>query len=74
MTVLPQGILVVGNTAELDNEDKIRSFELFRQNLHNPEIITYDELLARAKFVVKYDECVKEILPSYSFDISDLPF
>lgn len=74
VTVLPQGILVIGNTAELDNEDKIRSFELFRQNLHNPEIITYDELLARAKFVVKYDDCVKEILPSYSFDISDLPF
>ena len=53
--VLPKGILVIGNTSELDNEDKIRSFELFRRNLHNPEIITYDELLARAKFAVRYD-------------------
>lgn len=74
VTVLPQGILVIGNTSELDNEDKIRSFELFRRNLQNPEIITYDELLARAKFVVKYDECIEEIAPEYTFDIEDLPF
>ena len=74
VTVLPKGILVIGNTSELDNEDKIRSFELFRRNLHNPEIITYDELLARAKFVVKYDECIEEIVSEYSFDIDDLPF
>lgn len=73
-TVLPQGILVIGNTSELDNKDKMRSFELFRRNLQNPEIITYDELLARAKFVVKYDEYIKDVSPSYSFDINDLPF
>ena len=69
-----QGILVIGNTSELDNEDKMRSFELFRRNLQNPEIITYDELLARTKFVVKYDEYIKDVSPSYSFDINDLPF
>lgn len=74
VTVLPQGILVIGNTSELDNEDKMRSFELFRRNLYNPEIITYDELLARAKFVVKYDEYIKDVSPSYSFNINDLPF
>ncbi len=71
MTVLPQGILVVGNTSELDNEDKIRSFELYRRNLRNPEIITYDELFARAKFVAKYDEYkgFDQIEPEDSFDI-----
>ena len=74
VTVLPKGILVIGNTAELDSEDKIRSFELFRRNLHNPEIITYDELFARAKFVAKYDECSKELPSKYSFNIDDLPF
>lgn len=72
--VLPKGILVIGNTSELDSEDKIRSFELFRRNLYNPEIITYDELLARAKFVVKYDDCIEDIAPEYSLDIEDLPF
>ncbi len=76
VTVLPQGILVVGNTSELDNEDKIRSFELYRRNLRNPEIITYDELFARAKFVAKYDEYkgFDQIEPEDSFDIDDLPF
>ena len=72
--VLPKGILVIGNTSELDSEDKIRSFELFRRNLYNPEIIAYDELLARAKFVVKYDDCIENIAPEYSLDINDLPF
>ncbi|MBQ3186743.1 MAG: DUF4263 domain-containing protein [Alistipes sp.] len=72
--VLPKGILVIGNTSELDNEDKIRSFELFRRNLNNPEIITYDELLARARYAVKYDDSIKEVPSEYIFDINDLPF
>ena len=38
------------------NEDKFSSFELFRQNQTNPEIITFDELYERAKFIVKNDE------------------
>src|SRR5262249_29432459 len=40
----PRGILVVGNLETLDNSDKRATFELFRQNLHNPEVITFDEL------------------------------
>ena len=64
----------IDTTSELDSEDKIRSFELFRRNLHNPEIITYDEFLARAKFAVKYDDCIEEIAPEHSFDINDLPY
>lgn len=31
---------------------KRASFEMFRRNLHNPEILTFDELLARAEFIV----------------------
>ncbi len=46
----PKGILVVGSLAQLGNDmDKISSFELFRRNLHNPEVITYDELFRRAE-------------------------
>lgn len=52
-TANPKGIIVIGNTCELDNVDKRRSFELFRRNLHNVEIITYDELLARARYILK---------------------
>jgi hypothetical protein len=52
LTVSPKGILVIGDTSELDNKDKRISFELFRRSLHNIDIITYDELLERAKFIV----------------------
>ncbi len=52
-TYEPKGILVIGKTSELvDNTNKRATFELFRRNLHNPEIITFDELLARAKYLV----------------------
>jgi hypothetical protein len=52
-TYEPRGILVIGNLKELDNQNKRATFELFRRNLHNPEIITYDELLERARFTVR---------------------
>lgn len=53
ITVQPKGYIVIGNTLELDTKDKKRSFELFRRNLNNPEIITYDELLARARYILQ---------------------
>lgn len=53
----PRSFLVVGNlgefqTAEGTNKDKFRSFELFRRSLRWPEVMTFDELYARAKFIV----------------------
>lgn len=36
--------------------DKMRSFELFRRNLYEPEGITFDELLARAEWHVEQAE------------------
>jgi hypothetical protein len=68
-TVEPKGILVIGNTFEFQNhESKLCCFEIFRRNLHNPEILTFDELYERAKFIVKnQDQQVDE-----QFD--DLPF
>jgi len=38
------------------NVAKYRSFELYRRNLYEPEIITYDELLARAEWHVEMAE------------------
>lgn len=50
----PRSILVVGNTYELrGNSDKRRTFETFRQNLLQPEILTYDELLFRTEHMVE---------------------
>lgn len=54
----PRAYLVIGSTKEFINENsggknkkKIRSFELFRSNIVTPEIITYDELLVKARWL-----------------------
>lgn len=51
-TISPKGIVVIGMTTQLTNFDMKNSFERFRNALHNPEIITFDELFERAKFIV----------------------
>ncbi len=52
VTVQPRGLLVVGNLSSLGSPDQVRAFERFRRNVVNPEIITFDELLERARFVL----------------------
>jgi hypothetical protein len=55
-TLQPKGILIVGNTSQLLRDAKMRTtFELLRRELRNPEILTFDELLERAKFLVAID-------------------
>lgn len=49
----PKGILVIGHTKQLDSYEKRKAFELYRRNIHNPEIITFDELFERAKYIVE---------------------
>lgn len=51
-TIAPKGIVVIGKTDSLDSLDKKNSFERFRRELRNPEILTYDELYERAKYIV----------------------
>ena len=56
-----KSFLVIGSLNEFltdtgVNEDKLRSFELFRKNIISPEIITFDELYERARFIVEYNE------------------
>ena len=53
----PKAYLVVGSLSEFVgahgvNEEQYRSFELFRGNMISPEIITFDELYERAKYIV----------------------
>lgn len=58
----PKSYVVIGNLSEFVsknhtvNESKYSSFELFRRNVTNPEIITFDELYERAKFIVRHSE------------------
>jgi hypothetical protein len=53
-----KAILIIGSWAELNghegvNSIKRKTFELFRRDSRNIDIITYDELYERAKFIVK---------------------
>lgn len=57
----PKSYLVIGSMNEFVsengiNKDKLRSFELLRKNTVNPEIITFDELYERAKFIVQHNQ------------------
>ena len=55
----PRSYLIVGSLDQLTGDgggpipDKVRSFELFRRSLHEPEVITFDELVARADWQVE---------------------
>ena len=83
-TAKPKGILVIGDTSELDCSDKKRSFELFRKGLNQIDIITYDELLKRAQLIVgngeEYDstkgyvKTAKDNQTLIDSDFCDLPF
>lgn len=57
----PKSYLVIGSLTEFVsengvNKDKLRSFELLRRNTLNPEIITFDELYERAKFIAHHNQ------------------
>lgn len=57
-TVRPRGVVVIGRLAEFveehgTNYERLASFELYRNTLAGLEIITFDELLARARFIVE---------------------
>ncbi len=55
--VEPRSFLIIGSLAQFQaehgiNEPKFRSFEMYRRNTRRPEILTFDELLERALFIV----------------------
>jgi hypothetical protein len=60
--VRPRSFLIVGDLGQFRGEQgrinaaKYRSFELFRRHLTEPEVITFDELLARAEWHVRLSD------------------
>lgn len=64
--VRPRSYLVIGHLGQLKgmgggvHREKFQSFELYRRNLYEPEIVTFDELLARAEWLVEVAEAEKE--------------
>ena len=57
----PKSYIVIGSLKEFStktgiSEQKYSSFEIFRNNMVSPEILTFDELYERAKCIVKHSE------------------
>lgn len=57
-TTKPRQVLVVGSLDEFGvgstiNPEKLTSFELYRNSIQDVEIITFDELYQRARFIVR---------------------
>lgn len=80
-TVMPKGILVIGQTEQLKgNIEGRNTFERFRRSLSNPEVITYDELYERAKFIVGHaaemepNPSGRSEVPKAASQEDDIPF
>jgi hypothetical protein len=62
----PKVVLVIGSWEQLAGdadqvkEIKERTFELFRRDSRNVEIMTFDELLERARFIVEHGSSVND--------------
>lgn len=59
--VRPRSFVIAGRLDQLRSSSgvhtaKYRSFELYRRNLYEPEIVTFDELLARAQWHISLAE------------------
>lgn len=58
LVVRPRGVVVIGklkdfNTPNGINYEMLSSFEIYRQQINGIDIITYDELYERVKFIVE---------------------
>ncbi len=76
MSVQPKSFLVVGSLGQFRVENGInaaryQAFEGFRRNLRQPEILTFDELYERARFIVEHAETQGATTEN---DIEDIPF
>jgi hypothetical protein len=59
-TINPDAILVIGHTDQLRTVDQRTSFTLLRSNMRSPVIITFDELLERARHIVLAESSGKD--------------
>ncbi|CAK2691322.1 Shedu immune nuclease family protein [Vibrio crassostreae] len=49
----PTCVVIIGNASELDSPDKRKAFELYRNNLKDVQIITFDELYGKVSSFIK---------------------
>lgn len=77
MSVQPRSFLVIGSLSQFQsahgvNASRYQAFEGFRRNLLQPEILTFDELYERARFIVDHTENVDD--STVFEDEEDTPF
>lgn len=61
----PKCVVIVGNSAQLDTDQKRRSFELFRSNLSNVEVVTFDEVFRKLEHLASLFNLVRsKVTPS----------
>lgn len=57
----PRCLLLIGNGAtELENQEKRQSFELFRAELHDVEVVTFDELFRKIEALANLFNLVRQ--------------
>lgn len=52
----PKLLLIIGNLSQEDDVDRVRSFELFRNSIPDVDVITFDELVEKAKLLLSLFE------------------
>jgi len=57
-TARPRQVVLLGSLEEFDsgagvNAERLETFELFRTSITDTEVITFDELYERARFIVR---------------------
>ena len=57
----PKAVVIVGNSAELETNEKKCSFELFRSSLSNVEIVTFDEVFRKIEHLASLFNLVKAL-------------
>lgn len=58
----------------LEKEIKKKTFELFRRDSRNIEILTFDELFDRAHFIAEGEKSLKQEKEPLKLEVDDLPF
>lgn len=66
----PQSILIIGNSNDLKFE-QLESFELYRKQLKDIQIITFDELVNKLELIQKY---LESNVDGFQQSNNDLPF
>lgn len=72
-TVQPKGIVVIGNLDSLDTRSKRETFQRFRKSIHGIDILTFDELLKRAEFIVAEEKITEDSIQKET-PSNDIPF